>query len=188
MITFTDAARAEFEKVIADAGPDTKGIRVRAAKLGRHTFRYQLLLVREDEIEENDEMVEVGSFKAYLDPETSEWMKEATVNFVTEGGDTGFDINNPGAEVKWDDPLAQKVQEVLDKQVTPALAGHGGWCELIDVKDDTARVQLGGGCQGCAGARATLKQGIEVMITREVPEIKTVIDETDHDSGHNPFM
>jgi Fe/S biogenesis protein NfuA len=188
MITFTDAARTEFEKVITDSGPDTKGIRVRAAKLGQHTYRYQLLLVKEDEIEADDQVVDLGNFKAYLDPETADCMTEATVNFVSEGGDTGFDIQNPGAEVRWDDPLAQKVQEVLDKQVTPALASHGGWCELVKVEGDAAHVQLGGGCQGCAGARATLKQGIEVMITREVPEIKAVVDETDHDSGHNPFM
>ena len=144
MITFTDSARAEFEKVIEDAGPETKGIRVRAAKLGRHTFRYQLLLVRDDEIEESDQVVEVGNFKAYLDPETAEWMKQATVNFVSEGGDTGFDIKNPGAEVKWDNPLAQKVQDVLDKQVTrPSLpTAAGASCSRSQVTLPTSKSTL----------------------------------------------
>ena len=135
-----------------------------------------------------DQTIEIGEFKAYLDPDTAQWMNGATIDYVTDATGSGFDIDNPSAKIEWDSPLAKKVQEVLDKSVTPTLVGHGGWCELVDVKENAAHVRLGGGCQGCSGARATLKDGVESMIKREVPEIEHVVDETDHGSGDTPYM
>ncbi len=86
------------------------------------------------------------------------------------------------------DPIAQKVKDVLDSEVNPAVAGHGGHVSLVDVKEGKAFVQLEGGCQGCAMSMATLKEGIEVAITGAVPEIKEVVDVTDHAMGANPYM
>jgi len=97
----------------------------------------------------------------------------------------GFRIFFPSPT--WDDPLAQKVQDVLDKQINPGVASHGGKVTLQGVKDDVAYIRLGGGCQGCGMADVTLKQGIEVMIKEAVPEIKDVIDITDHALGENPY-
>jgi Fe-S cluster biogenesis protein NfuA len=68
-----------------------------------------------------------------------------------------------------------------------AVAGHGGWVELVGVEGDAAIIQFGGGCQGCGMAQVTLKEGIETAILQEVPEIKRVLDDTDHDSGSNPY-
>ncbi|OGQ84911.1 MAG: hypothetical protein A2289_01585 [Deltaproteobacteria bacterium RIFOXYA12_FULL_58_15] len=187
MITFTHTACAEFKKLIDDAD-DCVGVRVRAHKLGHHTYRYQLNLMKKEDIADSDQTIDADGFVAYVDTDTVTYMDGATVDFLSDESGKGFDIENPAADVKWDDPIAQKVQEVLDKQVVPGLASHGGWCELLEVKEGNAHVRLGGGCQGCAGARATLKQGIETMIKNGVPEIKEVIDETDHGAGHNPFM
>jgi len=85
-------------------------------------------------------------------------------------------------------PLAQRVVAVLEEQINPAIASHGGRADLVAVEDGAAYLRLSGGCQGCGMAAATLSQGIEVAILEEIPEIDRVIDVTDHASGTNPFF
>ena len=83
--------------------------------------------------------------------------------------------------------LAAKVQELIDSTINPAVAGHGGFVQLMDVKDNKVYIQMGGGCQGCGAADVTLKAGIERLIKEELPEIEEVLDSTDHASGTNPY-
>jgi Fe/S biogenesis protein NfuA len=83
--------------------------------------------------------------------------------------------------------VAQRVLQVLDQQVNPAIAAHGGQAELVAVEDDVAYLRLSGGCVGCGMATVTLSQGIEVAIREGVPEISQVVDVTDHASGTNPY-
>ena len=85
------------------------------------------------------------------------------------------------------DELKAKVQELIDSSINPAVAGHGGFVELLDVKDNTVYLQMGGGCQGCGAADITLKSGIERLIKEEIPEIVEVLDATDHAAGSNPY-
>lgn len=87
-----------------------------------------------------------------------------------------------------DTELARRVQAVLDREVNPSIAGHGGHAELAGIEGATAYLRLGGGCQGCGMASVTLSQGIEVAITRAAPEIDSVVDVTDHASGTNPYF
>lgn len=83
--------------------------------------------------------------------------------------------------------LKAKVQELIETAINPAVAGHGGYVELLDVRDNTVYLQMGGGCQGCGAADITLKAGIERMIKDEIPEIVEVLDTTDHGAGANPY-
>lgn len=80
------------------------------------------------------------------------------------------------------------IEEILNEQVRPALAAHGGNIELIDIDNSKVFVKLTGGCQGCSSSNATLKDGIERLLKQKFPEIDEVIDLTDHDSGENPYM
>ena len=187
MITFTDTARAKVAEFLAGAGGDSAGLRIRAFKVGRYTFRYQIHLLRLQDVLPGDVKVEEKGFNVYLDPQSAEWMEGSSLDFQTTDGASGFAINNPTAEPAWDSPVARQVQQVIDSQVLPSLGSHGGWVELDRVEGDTAYVRLGGGCQGCASASFTLKEGIESVITREVPEIAHVEDVTDHASGGTPF-
>ena len=86
-----------------------------------------------------------------------------------------------------DTGVRTRVQELIDTAINPAVAGHGGYIELIDVKDSTVYIRMSGGCQGCGAADITLKAGIERMIFEEVPEVTEVLDVTDHASGANPY-
>jgi Fe/S biogenesis protein NfuA len=187
MITVSDNAKEEIGKFVAEAGEECRGVRIRAAQVGKYTFRYQIHLVRDQDLEDDDVRVELDGFSVFLDPQTGEWMEGSTVDYLTTETGSGFQIDNPMATPAWDDPICQKVQEVIDTKVLPVVGSHGGWVELDRVEGDTAYVHLGGGCQGCSSAAFTLSQGIENVITSEVPEIDHVVDETDHASGSQPF-
>jgi Fe/S biogenesis protein NfuA len=83
--------------------------------------------------------------------------------------------------------LKSRVQDLIDTMINPAVAGHGGFVELIDVQDNRVYLTMGGGCQGCGAADVTLKAGIERLIKEEIPEVAEVLDTTDHASGTNPY-
>jgi Fe/S biogenesis protein NfuA len=187
MITFTDTAREKVREYMNLSETPTLGVRVVAHRFGKHQFRYELALMMEGETKDEDVVVDQDSITVYLDPQSAEWLEGASVDFVTDTSGTGFQFNNPQAEVSWDDPLAQRVQKVIDERIAPSLAGHGGWVELLEVDGDAAVIQFGGGCQGCGMSQVTLKEGIETAILEEVPEIKRVLDNTDHESGATPY-
>ena len=87
-----------------------------------------------------------------------------------------------------DAEIKEKIQNLLDTGINPAVAGHGGVVSLVDVKERMVYLQMGGGCQGCGMADVTLKQGIEAMIREEIPEVVDIIDVTDHAAGQNPHI
>ena len=80
------------------------------------------------------------------------------------------------------------VEKLLNEQIRPSLAQHGGNIELIDIDNGKLFVKLLGGCQGCSSSKATLKDGIEKLVTSKFSDIDEVIDLTDHASGENPYM
>jgi Fe/S biogenesis protein NfuA len=125
-------------------------------------------------------------------------VRGATIDWLEDPfGTSGLRVDNPNtpspaigapppADLSGD--VAQRVIQVLDQQVNPAIAGHGGRAELVAVEQGTAYLRLGGGCQGCGMATVTLSQGIERAIIQAVPEITNVVDVTDHQSGANPYF
>jgi len=87
-----------------------------------------------------------------------------------------------------DDVLYERVARLFDDQVNPMVARHGGRVELIDVQDAVVMLRMGGGCQGCGMADVTLRQGIEGMLAQHIPEVRGIVDITDHTSGANPYF
>jgi Fe-S cluster biogenesis protein NfuA len=83
--------------------------------------------------------------------------------------------------------IRKRVQQLLDREINPAVGMHGGWVELIDVKKNSVYLRLGGGCQGCGAANVTLKMGIEKSIRELIPEVGEILDTTDHAAGRNPY-
>ena len=130
--------------------------------------------------------MELPNLTIHLDPRSAQHLAGAIVDVDPSVPGGALKILNPNEG--WADPLAQRVQQVLDTQVNPGVAAHGGFVSLLEVKDNVAYIQLGGGCQGCAQVDVTLKQGIEVAIQRQVPEIVAVRDTTDHAAGTNPYF
>ncbi len=83
--------------------------------------------------------------------------------------------------------IRKRIQQLLDREINPAVGMHGGWVELIDVKKNSVYLRLGGGCQGCGAADVTLKMGIEKSIRELIPEVGEILDTTDHAAGRNPY-
>ncbi len=83
--------------------------------------------------------------------------------------------------------MHERVHQLLEQAINPAIASHGGYASVVKVEDHIAFVEMGGGCQGCGLAAMTLRQGIETAIKQHVPEIEEVVDVTNHAAGENPF-
>ncbi|NIP59598.1 MAG: hypothetical protein GWM92_14770 [Gemmatimonadetes bacterium] len=85
-------------------------------------------------------------------------------------------------------PLAERVQQVIETRINPAVAQHGGQISLVEVREEVAYIQMSGGCQGCGMAQVTLKQGVERMLKEQVPEISRIEDVTNHAAGTDPYF
>ena len=86
-----------------------------------------------------------------------------------------------------DDEIRRAVEELLEREVNPSVASHGGKISVVKVEDGDLYIAMSGGCQGCAASQVTLKQGVEVMVRRVVPQVRAIIDATDHTAGTRPY-
>src|SRR5699024_5868012 len=135
---------------------------VTALRLAGTLADQKLWLVKPDDRRADDQVYDAGEFEVFLDPLTATNLHGATVDFVAGVMQSGFRVFHPSPS--WDDPLAQRVQDVIDAVINPGVASHGGKVELDRVEDDAAFIRLGGGCQGCGAADITLKQGIDRIL------------------------
>ena len=156
---------------------------------------YELTLVDSDSRGDSDLEVDAGSFTVLVDEASADRLNGATVDFVETIQESGFQITPDPDAVKaaMDDAgpageLADRVTHVLDTEINPAIAAHGGVINLIDVQGTEIFIEMAGGCQGCAMSRMTLRQGVERMVSQSVPEVTAIHDVTDHASGDNPYF
>jgi len=132
---------------------------------------------------------DAGNFELLMDSETASILEGAKLDFE----DGGFHITPPEGKSLfprtkvWDEPVSDEVQTIIDQQLNPGLANHNGWVKLLEVKEDTAYVEMGGGCRGCMHSYMTLKTTIEKLIKENVSAIDKVVDTTDHAGGTNPY-
>jgi len=184
-VVFTDLARSHVLQVMDSRSTRHQNLRVGIQGRGPSGFDYAMAFEEPEKQRPDDSVVDLGDFKVLLDPNTVRHMHGATVDYSETADGGGFEINNPNP--LWDDPQALRVQEIIDQQINPGVAAHGGFVQLMDVKNNTVYVALGGGCVGCGMVDVTLKQGIEVMLKEALPEIESVVDTTDHAQGTNPY-
>lgn len=200
MIDITPAARARIEGLVQAEVVREPALRItlesgtEKSPLARN---YVISLVEKEDRERTEIAINVDEIRVFLNLDTSNLLSGATVDWVEEGGNSGFRVIDPNAkpstpkrepaELVLSGPMAERVQEVIDEVINPAIAAHGGYVELVDVSDDTLYIRMGGGCQGCAASAATLRMGIERMIREQVPEIESIVDVTDHTAGVTPY-
>jgi Fe-S cluster biogenesis protein NfuA len=104
---------------------------------------------------------------------------------------TGVRVVGPGTEPPPADrggSFVDRVRTVLDAEVNPVIAAHGGRVTLVGVDQGWVRIRLEGGCQGCSLAEVTIRQGIEPLLRARVPEMVGLADVTDHAAGTKPFF
>jgi len=144
-----------------------------------------------------DEVVHIGELTVVVPSKSVVLLRGARLDW-SDDGDGGLVIVNPNtppvSERTAPPPgdltsdLARRVMAVLEEQINPSIASHGGRADLVSVDGDVAYLRLSGGCQGCGLAAVTLSQGIEVALRDEIPEIVKVVDVTDHAGGTNPYF
>ena len=191
MLTFTDRAREMVRAFMSEGDLEALRIGVEGSPVAP---RFELTLVNRTDRRDDESEVEEGGFAVLVESKSMDQLEGATVDFVERVNESGFEVRaraglGPAAiPSKPTGPLAQRVSEVLDAQVNPSIAAHGGQIDLVDVKDTEIYLEMSGGCQGCAMSRMTLRQGVERMLRQEVPEITAVHDVTDHAGGSNPYF
>jgi Fe/S biogenesis protein NfuA len=185
LLTITPDARTKIDGVRTFNDFPDAVLRVRILAKDGPRFRYEIALEDPRERAADDLAVEADGLTVVLDPETATDLAGATIELDPAVMGGGLRIENPNEG--WQDPVARAVQEVLDRQINPGVGTHGGQVTLVEVKEGTAFMRFGGGCQGCAAVDVTLKQGVEKAVRSAVPAIQAIVDVTDHEAGANPY-
>ncbi len=187
ILQVTADATRQIKKILEQEELQEQAVRVGIAERSPTGFQYQLEFCDRAEREEKDVLYEQDEVLFYIDGESAEDLKGTTLDYVDTGFSAGFKFDNPNKPKLLQNPIAERVFRVIQEQINPGVASHGGHVTLLDVQDGTVYVRLGGGCQGCGHADTTVKDGITTMICESVPEIHTVLDVTDHAAGTNPY-
>jgi len=185
-LTLTDAAADRIAAFLESQGETDRAIRISARKMG-FKMDYDMGLAEEENPGPGDRVLQAGRVTVWVDPQSAELLSGATIDFVESIRGGGFQFDNPNAPEGPTDPVAKRVQEMLDEDINPFVAQHGGFIELIDYRDGRVFVKMHGGCQGCGQASVTLRQGVQERMRELVPEVRELIDITDHVSGENPY-
>jgi len=191
MINFTDRANEMVRSFLGESGDEELALRIGLSG-SPVSPKFDLTLVGADELADDEMMVDGGGFVVFVKSADAEALEGATVDFVERVNESGFEVRTMKKPARAggtpSGPIADRVREVLDSQVNPAIAAHGGMISLVDVEETDVYVEMSGGCQGCALSRMTLRQGVERMLREAVPELTAVHDVTDHASGDNPYL
>lgn len=191
MISVSENAANHFEKLIEQQDVPGLGLRLKALNPGLPTADVELTFCEPDELQEDDHQQRCNSFQIYIDDDSYDWLNEATIDFTPNETGGSLSIKAPGLKGSApasDAALTERVQWMLDTEINPQIASHGGRVGLIEITDDQIVVlQFGGGCQGCGQANVTLQEGIEKNLLKKFPELKGVRDVTDHAAGENPY-
>ena len=186
MITITDAAKKGLMKILSEkGGSNLLGLRLAVRGGAPGAFQSDFRLVQVGDEQPDDVVLEQGDFQVFIDPESAPKLRGATIDYVPTFRGPSFKIEYP--QPKWDNPLAQRVQDLLSERVNPGVASHGGYVTLLGVQGRDVYLEMGGGCQGCSMSAATLRQGIEILLREEIPDIRNIIDQTDHGAGTSPY-
>jgi Fe/S biogenesis protein NfuA len=198
-ISITDDALARVLEVRSrEHDPERLALWVEIVGVAGGAYQYDMSFLRHDEIDETDVVVDARAIRLVVPRLDGPALDQATIAMDGRLGG-GLVIDNPSAPAQTSPALnlpplpelhgdtAERVRQVLDVQVNPAIAAHGGHAELVAVEEGSAYLRLAGGCQGCGMAAVTLRQGIEGALRAGVPEIERVVDVTDHAAGANPY-
>lgn len=186
LIHLTPSARELLAELVS-AEPAGTRVRIMVERPGTSFAETGLALCTADEAQPDDLVQDCDDFVLLVDRRSAPYLAEAAID-AAEGE---LRIRAPHARSRplpADAPLADRVQHVLDAEIGPRLALHGGTVGLVAVRDGTAVLRFGGGCTGCAQVDVTLKEGVEaVLLERFAGELHAVQDVTDHAAGIQPY-
>jgi Fe/S biogenesis protein NfuA len=179
----------------AEDEPAALALRVAVTGTKGVEYTYDLSFEEIAGLDEGHSSYTVADLTVVIPNDSVEQLRGAELDLPRSAGQGGLVIRNPnradplaGIEIELTGDIAEKVTQLLELSINPALASHGGYATLLGVDDENkVYVTMGGGCQGCSASAATLTDGIQRSIKEQIPEVVEVIDATDHASGENPF-
>jgi len=184
MIQISEAAQAYLRELLAKQDDTDVGIRVFVTQPGTPHAETCIAYCRPGEEQPDDIPVQYDGFVAQIEKRSERFLKDAYVDFQTDRMGGQLTIKAPNARVPSvgpDSPIEDRINYVLHNEINPGLASHGGMVTLLEVIDgNTAVLEFGGGCQGCAAVDITLKQGVERALLEQVAGLVAVRDSTDH--------
>ncbi len=178
-----------------ESDADALGLRIEVTGTRGVDYTYDLAFQIIAEADDTDLMIAAGDLTVVVPEADAEKLQGSELDIPSNDGQSGLVLRNPNrpmsepadGPIELTGEIPEQVQQLLDARINPAIAAHGGWAELVAIEDDTVIVRLGGGCQGCGMAKATVTAGIEQTITEHIPSITKVVDVTDHQSGESPY-
>ncbi|MHB1854614.1 MAG: NifU family protein [Acidimicrobiales bacterium] len=196
MLTITDEALETVLEIRAEED-DAEGLALwlEISGISGTEYSYDLYFAPASDATPKDVTLERGRLTVVVPEDSLARLGGSTLD-VRDGGLVLVNPNQPPArpgatavpEGDISSPAAQAVMRILEEEINPAIASHGGVAQLVAVDEGIAYLRLGGGCQGCGMAAVTLGQGIKVAILEGVPEITDVVDVTDHAAGAKPYF
>ena len=190
MIQITEDAQSHFQKLLSSQD-DGVNIRVFVVNPGTPHAECGVSYCPQDAVEEQDTELKFNQFSAFVDAESAPYLEEAVIDYQVDKMGGQLTLKAPNAKVKKvgdDAPAIERIRYLLEAEINPQLANHGGRVNLIEFTDEgIAVLQFGGGCQGCGMADVTLKEGIEKTLIEKIEECQGVRDVTEHAAGENPY-
>jgi Fe/S biogenesis protein NfuA len=191
MIEITKSAQEYFARLIKQQDMDDIGLHLTVNKPGTALASCDLQFHVPGQSGDKELEFKYDDFSLYIPEGIERWLDNAKIDFETTDAGSQLTIKAPGIKGKKPDDsadLAEKIAWVLEGEINPGLASHGGMVSLETITPDNEVVlRFGGGCHGCGMVNQTLQGGIEKTLKEYFPEITAVIDATDHATGENPY-
>ena len=196
IVNVTEAARSQVLSMRAtEPDGDELALRIDVTGIGAggREYAYELMFEPIAAASPGDELGFAADLPVLIPADSIDKLRGSTLDHVEP---TGLVIRNPNrpsptiahAVDVLDGSVEEKLVTLLDGEINPSLASHGGFARLERIEGDVAYITMGGGCQGCGLAKLTLTEGIKATIEDRIPEIREVVDVTDHAAGENPFF
>ena len=191
MINIHDSAQQYFARLLQQQDIDGLGLRLAVAQPGTPMAECELSFCEPGDVATGDQAQPCDGFTLYVDADSAPWLGDAEIEFLNDrtGGQLVVRAPNIKGSVPDDESsLEERVQYVIDTEINPQVASHGGRVSLVEIAEGGIVVlQFGGGCHGCGMVSVTLKDGVEKTLKEQLPEVTAVRDVTDHSTGTNPY-
>ncbi len=194
-ITVTPSAQSYLTELLAKQEETDIGVRIFVENAGTPRAECCMAYSYAEDRDDEDLCLEYETFTAYIDAPSVPYLLDAVIDYNADrfGGQLTFRApNSKVPQVGEDASIEERIHYVLQSEINPSLASHGGNVELVQLLEEegvglTAVLKFGGGCQGCSAVDVTLRQGVEVQLKQSIPELTQVIDETDHSQTENAY-
>ncbi|RMH66490.1 MAG: hypothetical protein D6677_00300 [Calditrichaeota bacterium] len=188
MLHIEPTALDKIREILHSMPGEVIGVRVTADADSPFRIDYGIQPVFPEDIAPDEQQLDFDGIRVFISAAERPWFENVRLTYEVSTDLQGFRFSTPdvsGGSFKG--TFAEKVQHVIQTQINPAIARHGGIISVVDIRENNVYVEMGGNCQGCSLSFITLKNGVINGLKEAIPEIGEVIDATDHEAGTHPY-